>query len=142
MLVSGSTATEWAFDSVPVDSLCTANVAASMMKSDSPPGCCRFARKYLLLLGLYQISSPPPIPGNDAMVAPVVSLMIAVLAAGLPLITPTLQPSPICGAGPMVSPCGPVQDANGMDMVRKIFRLSESNTTTAPGEELSPKPLT
>src|SRR5450631_207901 len=113
MLVSGSTATEWAFDSVPVDSLCTANVAASMMKSFSPPGCDRFARKYLLLPGLYQISSPPPMPGNDAITAPVVSLMMAVLAAGLPLITPTLQPSAICGDGPMANPCGPVQSANG-----------------------------
>src|SRR5205809_825988 len=38
MLLTGSTATECAFDSVPVNNRCTAKVPASMTNSDSPTG--------------------------------------------------------------------------------------------------------
>src|SRR5438067_5833827 len=132
----GSTATEWAFDSVPVDTPCAANVSASKMKSFSPPGACRAAKKYLLLPGLYQISSPPPLPANAAITAPVFSLMMAVLAAGAPPMVPTLQPRPICGAGPIARPGGPVQALKGTMKVPTIVLVTGSMTTTPPGTEL------
>src|SRR5437899_9766131 len=137
-LKTASTATEWAFDRWLVDGCCVANPRpASMMIRDSPAGFCRAAKKYLLLPGLYQISSPPPSLTSDASTVPSRSSMIAVLAAvGL-----TLQPSPIWWSGPIARPCGPVQLALGMTMVRKTARVVGSNTTTPPGEELSPAPL-
>src|SRR5437867_7180353 len=91
-LSTGSTATEWAFDRWLVEGFWIAKPSpASMMTSDSPAGFDRAAKKYLLLPGLYQISSPPPSLGSDASTVPSRSSMIAVLApAG-----PTLHPSPI-----------------------------------------------
>src|SRR6266481_9694678 len=90
-LAKVSAATEWAFDRGLVESRWTNPRPASMTKSDSPAGFCRAAKKYVLLPGLYQISSPPPSLTSEASTVPSRSSMIAVLAAvGL-----TLHPSPI-----------------------------------------------
>ena len=80
-------------------------------------------------------------PANEAMTLPLFSLMITVEVT--PKATPLAeQPSRICGAGPIVSPCGPEQELSGTVKFATIDCVTGESTKTEPATESFPGPLT